>query len=61
MGSGIGSVAADEIFTIIGKPMSAAPTAGFELSTTPSSLNRIEDDWPDSGATLPRIVLTLER
>jgi NADPH:quinone reductase-like Zn-dependent oxidoreductase len=60
MGSGIGSVAAEEIFTIIGKLMRAAPTVGFELATTPLPLNRIEDAWP-AAANSPRIVLTLDR
>ncbi len=59
MGSGIGSVAADEIFTIIGKLMSAAPTARFELATTPLPLNRIEEAWA-AAANAPRIVLTLD-
>jgi NADPH:quinone reductase-like Zn-dependent oxidoreductase len=60
MGSGIGSVASGEIFAIIGKLMSAAPTAGFEIRTTSLPLNRIEDACAIR-ANSPRIVLTLER
>lgn len=60
MGSGIGSVAAEEIFSIIGKLMRAARTAEFELATTSLPLNRIEDAWSAAGNS-PRIVLTLAR
>ncbi len=60
MGSGIGSVAAEEIFIIIGKLMRAAPAAKFELATTPLPLNRIADAW-QIAVNSPRIVLTLDR
>lgn len=56
MGSGAGSVAAEEIFTIIRKLMQSAPIVGFDLVTATLPLSRVEDAWSATDASR-RIVL----
>ena len=58
MGSGIGSVALENILGIISKLIHAAPVAGFKVGTMPLPLHRIGEVWSAENIT-PRIVFTM--
>ena len=58
MGSGIGSIALEEIVLILAKLMRSASEVGFEIETRPCPLSQVEEAWvAESGS--PRIVLTM--
>lgn len=57
MGSGIGSIAMEEIVQILSRLMQAASELSFHLETRELPLSRIEEAWSATSAT-PRIVLT---
>jgi hypothetical protein len=58
MGSGIGSIALEEVLLILSKLMQAASVFGFHIATRELPLSRIEEAWSKDGAT-PRIVLMM--
>ncbi len=58
MGSGIGSVAFEDIMGIISKLMQAASVVGFKIATKALPLYRIGEVWSMEGNT-PRIVFTV--
>ncbi len=58
MGSGIGSVALEEITLILSRLMQAASEVGFHIATRDLPLSRIREAWSTEGAT-PRLVLTM--
>jgi NADPH:quinone reductase-like Zn-dependent oxidoreductase len=57
MGSGIGSVALEEILLILSKLMQAAAEVGFHIATRELPLSRIGEAWLAESGT-PRIVMT---
>jgi NADPH:quinone reductase-like Zn-dependent oxidoreductase len=58
MGSGIGSVALEDITRVISKLIEAASTAGFQIATKATPLSRIGEVWSMESVT-PRIVFTM--
>ena len=60
MGSGIGSIALEEIILILSKLMQAASEDGFHIATRELPLSGIGEAWSTDTAT-PRIVLTMTR
>ncbi len=58
MGSGIGSIALEEIILILSRLMQTASKVGFQVETRALPLSRIEEAWSTDSAT-PRIVLTM--
>jgi NADPH:quinone reductase-like Zn-dependent oxidoreductase len=58
MGSGIGSVALEDIILILSKLMQAASEVGFHIMTREFPLSRIEEAW-SAESTSPRSVLTM--
>jgi NADPH:quinone reductase-like Zn-dependent oxidoreductase len=59
MGSGIGSVALEEILLILSKLMQAADEVGFHIATRELPLSRIGEAWLAESGT-PRIVMTID-
>ena len=58
IGSGIGSVALEDITGILSKLMQAAPAVGFKIATKAVPLCRIGEVWSIESVT-PRIVFTM--
>ncbi len=58
MGSGIGSIALEDIILILSSLMQAASEVGFQIETRELFLSQIEEAWSTEGAT-PRLVLTM--
>ena len=58
MGSGIGSIALEDVILILCKLMQAAPVVGFQIATRALPLGRIEEAWLAETGT-PRIVMTM--
>ena len=57
MGSGIGSVALEEIVLILSKLMQASSQVGFQIATRELPISQVGEAWSADSAT-PRIVLT---
>lgn len=58
MGSGIGTVALEEIVLILSKLMQASSEVGFDIAIKELPISRIREAWSADSAT-PRIVLTM--
>jgi NADPH:quinone reductase-like Zn-dependent oxidoreductase len=58
MGSGIGSVAFEDIMRVLSKLLQAAPGAGFKIATRALPLDRLGEVWSLESHT-PRIVFSM--